>query len=211
MWTLLRGACAALLLALALPAAAQGTANASAAPDALVARISNEVLDALRNDKALQGDPVRIAEMVEAKVLPHVDFEKMTRLAVGLGWRQASAEQRQTLVREFRKLLLYTYSGAVTQISDQNVVMKPLRQGSSADDVVVQSEIVASKGAPVALDYRMEKTAAGWKVYDINVAGVWLVESYRNQFGPEVKANGVDGLIKSLSERNARLAAARKA
>ncbi|MCE2969677.1 MAG: ABC transporter substrate-binding protein [Burkholderiales bacterium] len=209
--SVLRSALSILCLILALPALAQGTANASTAPDTLVARISNEVLDALRTDKALQGDPQRIAEMVESKVLPYVDFEKMTRLAVGLGWRQASAEQRQTLVREFRKLLLYTYSGAVTQISDQKVVMKPLRQGSNADDVVVQSEIVASKGAPVALDYRMEKTAAGWKVYDINVAGVWLVESYRNQFGPEVKASGIDGLIKSLSERNARLAAARKA
>lgn len=211
MLSLLRFALTALGLSLALPLAAQGTANASTAPDALVARISNEVLDALRNDKALQGDPQRIAEMVEGKVLPYVDFEKMTRLAVGLGWRQASVEQRQALVREFRKLLLYTYSGAVTQISDQQVVMKPLRAGTNPDDVVVQSEIVASKGPPVALDYRMEKTAAGWKVYDINVAGVWLVESYRNQFGPEVKANGIDGLIKSLTERNQRLAAARKA
>lgn len=211
MLSLSRLALSALLLVLALPVAAQGTANASTAPDALIARLSTEVLDTLRNDKALQNDPPRIAEMVESKVLPHVDFEKMTRLAVGLGWRQASAEQRQALVREFRKLLLYTYSGAVTQISDQKVVMKPLRAGANPDDVVVQSEIVASKGPPVELDYRMEKTAAGWKVYDINVAGVWLVESYRNQFGPEVKAGGIDGLIKSLTERNQRLAAARKA
>jgi phospholipid transport system substrate-binding protein len=207
----LRLAFLALGLALALPVAAQGTANAGMAPDALVAQLSNEVLDALRNDKALQADPLKIAELVERKVLPHIDFDKMTRLAVGIGWRQASAEQRQALVREFRQLLLYTYSGAVTQISDQKIVMKPLRQGSSADDVVVQSEIVASKGPPVGIDYRMEKTGAGWKVYDINVAGVWLVESYRNQFGPEIKAGGIDGLIKSLTERNQRLAAARKA
>ena len=211
MLSVLRAALSAFCLVLALPAAAQGTTNASVAPDALIGRLSNEVLDALRSDKALQNDPPRIAEMVEGKVLPHVDFEKMTRLAVGLGWRQANPEQRQALVREFRKLLLYTYSGAVTQIGDQKVAMKPVRTGSGPDDVVVQSEIVASKGPPVEIDYRMEKTAAGWKVYDINVAGVWLVESYRNQFGPEVKANGIDGLIKSLTERNARLAATRKA
>ena len=183
------------------PAAAAATQKA--APDVLVRDLSNDVLDSIRKDKSLQsGDPARLNQLVDEKILPHVDFEKMTRLAVGRGWRQASAEQRQALVREFRTLLVRTYSGAVSQVSDHKVQLRPFRAAANETDVVVRTNAVPSRGDSLQLDYRLEKTDAGWKIYDVNVLGVWLVENYRNTFASEVNQGGIDGLIKSLVERN---------
>lgn len=194
-------------------AGAQGTANASVAPlaqmapDALIKSLSNDLLETIRADKALQaGDIAKINVVVDQKVLPYVDFEKMTRLTVGRGWRQASAEQRKALVREFRSLLTYTYSGAVSQISDHKVELRPFRAAPTETDVIVRTQVVASKGEPIQLDYRMEKGDAGWRIYDVNILGVWLVGNYKNSFASEINANGIDGLIKSLTERNKDLA-----
>jgi phospholipid transport system substrate-binding protein len=209
----------AVMAALAAPAAAtaQGTASANVAPlsagapDVLVRTVSNEVLDTIRADKALQsGDIAKLNELVDSKVLPYVDFEKMTRLTVGRAWRQASPEQRQALVREFRALLTYTYSGAMSQVSDHKVELRPFRAAPTDTDVIVRTSVVASKGEPIQLDYRMEKTDAGWKIYDFNILGVWLIENYRNSFASEVNAGGIDGLIKTLTDKNKRLAGGTK-
>lgn len=206
---------AASVLALAAPVTvfAQGTANASVAPspqmapDALIRSLSNDILSTIRADKELQsGDIAKINTIVDRKVLPFVDFEKMTRLTVGRGWRQASADQRSALVREFRALLTYTYSGAISQISDHKVELRPFRAAPGDTDVIVRTHVVASKGEPIQLDYRMEKTDTGWRIYDVNILGIWLVENYRSSFASEISAGGIDGLIKSLTERNKQLA-----
>ncbi len=188
---------------------AQGTAAATAAPsapqtpDALVRSLSDEVLDTIRKDPALQnGDIARINKLIDEKILPHVNFEKMTRLAVGRGWRTASAEQRKQLTREFHTLLVRTYSGALSAVRDQQVKMLPFRMKADDVDVLVRSVVVPSRGENIQLDYRLEKTDSGWKIYDINVLGVWLVENYKNQFSTKINADGVDGLIKQLIEQN---------
>jgi phospholipid transport system substrate-binding protein len=183
---------------------AQGTASASmSAPDALVKSLSEDVLASIRRDPTLQsGDIARLNGLVDEKILPYVNFEKMTRLAVGRGWRDASPEQRQALTREFRSLLVRTYAGAVSAAKDYQVQMKPFRAEPSETDVTVRTQAVPSRGDPIQLDYRLEKTAAGWKIYDVNVLGVWLVENYRNTFAGEINRGGIDGLIKSLAERN---------
>lgn len=207
------GAVAALALVAPITGMAQGTASASVAPsphmapDALIRTLSNDLLSVIRADKELQaGNIEKINKVVDEKVLPYVDFEKMTRLAVGRGWRQASAEQRKALVREFRALLTYTYSGAVSQITDHKVEMRPFRAAPGDTDVIVRTMVVATKGEPIQLDYRMEKTDRGWRIYDVNIVGIWLVENYKNSFASEINANGIDGLIKSLTQRNKDLA-----
>ncbi len=204
-------------LTLAVAVHAQGTTatsiapSAAEAPDALVRRLSNDVLDAIKKDKSLQaGDVARLNALIDEKILPYVDFEKMTRLAVGRGWRQATPEQRERLTREFRTLLVRTYSGAVSAVRDHQVQMRPFRAGPNDTDVIVRTAVVPSRGEPIQLDYRLEKTDAGWKIYDVNILGVWLVENYKNSFAAEIKAGGIDGLIKSLAERNRQLAAADK-
>ncbi len=175
---------------------------ANAAPDELVKKLSTDVLDSIKKDKSLQsGDLGKLQQLVDEKILPYVNFEKMTQLAVGRGWRQATPEQRQTLSKEFRTLLVRTYSGAMSQVQEHQIKMLPFRP-SNPDDVVVRTQVVAPKGDPIQLDYRLEKTAAGWKIYDVNVLGVWLVENYKNSFASEINQNGIDGLIKSLTERN---------
>lgn len=183
---------------------AQGTATAAmTAPDALVKSLSEDVLAAIRKDPTLQsGDIARLNALVDEKILPHVNFEKMTRLAVGRGWREASPEQRQALTREFRSLLVRTYAGAVSTAKDYQVRMLPLRAEAADTDVTVRTQAVPARGDPIQLDYRLEKSGAGWKIYDVNVLGVWLVENYRNTFAAEVSRGGIDGLIKSLTERN---------
>jgi phospholipid transport system substrate-binding protein len=184
----------------------------AAAPDAMVRDLSNEVLNAIKADKALaSGDMMRVQKLVDEKILPYVDFEKMTRLAVGRGWRQATPEQRAALTREFRTLLVRTYSGALSQVKDHQVQLRPFRAQPNESDVMVRTSIVASRGDPIQLDYRLEKTTAGWKIYDVNILGVWLVENYKSQFSSEINANGVDGLIKSLTERNRELDGTKKA
>lgn len=187
----------------AAPSAAQ-PANDAAAPDALVRTLSEEVLETIRNDAALKsGDLNRINKLIDEKVLPHVNFEKMTRLAVSRGWRTASADQRSQLTAEFRALLVRTYSGALSAVKDQKVKVLPFRMKADETDVVVRSVVVVpGRAENVQLDYRLEKTDKGWKIYDINVLGVWLVENYKNQFSAKINAEGVDGLIKQLKQQN---------
>lgn len=190
---------------------AQAATASTAAPDVLVRDLSNEVLNAIRADKALAaGDPNRVQQLVDEKVLPYVDFQKMTRLAVGRGWRQATPEQRAALTREFRSLLVRTYSGALSQVQDHKVELRPFRAQPGDTDVLVRTNIVASRGDPIQIDYRLEKVEAGWKIYDVNILGVWLVENYKTQFASEINANGVDGLIKTLTERNRQLEQGKK-
>lgn len=196
-----------------LAASAQGTAaaNMAASPDIFVRDISNQVLDAIRADKQLAaGEPARVQKLVDEKILPYTDFSRMTQLAAGRGWRQATPEQRQQLTAEFRTLLMRVYSGALSQVRDHKVELKPFRAQASDTDVIVRSTLVASRGEPIPLDYRLMKTDAGWKIYDVNVAGVWLVENYRTQFAQAINAGGIDGLIKQLADRNRALEAAAK-
>src|SRR5512145_762238 len=204
---------AALLAAGAASAQAPAAApSAPTAPEVLVRDLSNEVLATIKADKALaSGDVNRVQKLVDEKVLPYVDFQKMTQLAVGRGWRQATPEQRTTLAREFRTLLVRTYSGALSQVTDHQVKMRPLRAQPSDTDVMVGTNIVASKGDPIQLDYRLEKTDAGWKIYDVNILGVWLVENYKTQFASQINTGGVDGLIKTLTDRNRQLEQGKKA
>ena len=176
------------------------------APDELVKKLSNDVLDKIRGDKEIQGGNFKkLSDFVDATVMPSVNFERMTALSVGRAWRTATPEQQKKLMAEFRALLLRTYSGALTEVKDETLRMKPLRAAAEDTDVIVRSEIVRKRGEPVQLDYRMEKAATAWKIYDVNVAGLWLVESYRNQFSQEVNAKGLDGLIATLVEKNKKL------
>ena len=183
-------------LAASLPALAQD------APDALVRQISAEVIDTAKTDKAIQaGDLSRIVSLVDAKVMPHVNFEVMTRSAVGPQWRSATAEQRQKLQAEFKILLVRVYSGALSQIKDQTVEVTKTVPVPGGSQQVVQTE-VRGKGEPIKLDYRLDKAGADWKIIDVNVGGIWLVQSYRSQFAQEISAGGIDGLIAKLAERN---------
>jgi phospholipid transport system substrate-binding protein len=184
-------------------------ANAQEAPDALVKRISQEVLETAKNDKDIQaGNQKRVLELVEAKILPHVDFQRMTALAAGRFWREATPEQQKQLVNEFRTLLVYTYSGAISQVKDQKLEFKPMRGDAGDTEVEVRSQVLQPRGGdPIQLNYRLEKSPSGWKIYDVNVLGAWLVETYKGNFAAEISKGGIDGLIKALSDRNKRLAA----
>ena len=186
------------LSALALPQAYA----ADEAPDALIKRVSSEVLDKIKIDKSVQaGDMTKVIELVDSQIMPNVNFTRMTASAVGRTWRQATPEQQKKLQDEFKTLLIRTYSGALAQVKDQTVNVKPLRAAAADTEVVVRTEVLG-RGDPIQLDYRLEKAATGWKIYDLNVLGVWLVETYRTQFAQEINAKGIDGLIASLSERN---------
>jgi phospholipid transport system substrate-binding protein len=181
---------------------ASGFAHAQATPEELIKQVSTEVLDAVKADKSIKsGDIQKIIALVDAKVMPHVNFQRMTSSAVGRYWRQATPEQQKRLQDEFKVLLVRTYSGALAQVKDQTVQLKPTRPGSDPNEVVVRTEI-RGQGDPVQLDYRLEKSTGEWKIYDVNVMGVWLVENYRNTFAQEIGANGIDGLIAKLAERN---------
>lgn len=185
-----------------------GFATAQEAPDVLVKRISQEVLEAAKTDKDIQGgNQKKVLELVEAKILPHVDFERMTALAAGRYWREATAEQRKQLTDEFRSLLIYTYSGAISQIRDQKLEFRPFRADPADTEVEVRSQVLQSRGEPIQLNYRLEKTPNGWKIFDMNVLGAWLVESYKGNFASIIGKSGIDGLIKELAEKNKRLAA----
>ncbi|MGB6102068.1 MAG: ABC transporter substrate-binding protein [Comamonas sp.] len=196
--TLARRAMAVLALA-GLPWAAV----AAETPDAFVGRLSNEVLDAVRKDPAIKaGDVHKIVALVDRIILPHLDFKRMTAAAVGPGWRRATPGQQQRLQDEFKQLLVRTYAGALSEVSDLTIVVKPLRAEPGDKDVLVRTE-VRGRGDPIQLDYRLsEKPGEDWKIYNINVMGVWLVETYRSQFGAEVNAKGIDGLIEALVARN---------
>jgi phospholipid transport system substrate-binding protein len=180
-------------------------------PDALIRKVSEEVLTIVRQDKDIQrGDTGKTIQLIEAKVLPHFDFRRMTALAMGREWRKASPEQQQRLADEFRTLLVRTYSNALTGYKDQTVNYKPTRVQPNDTEATVKSEIAQPGGKPIQIDYSVEKLPDGWKVYDVIVAGVSLVTNYRDTFVQEVRANGVDGLIKMLSDKNQQLAAAKK-
>jgi phospholipid transport system substrate-binding protein len=184
-------------------------AQAGKAPDALIKEVSTDVLDSVRADKSIkQGDVQKVISLVDAKVMPHVDFQRMTASAVGRYWRQATPEQQGKLQDEFKVLLVRTYSGALAQVQDQTVELKPMRGTPDDKEVVVKTE-VKGRGDPIQLDYRLAQTAAGWKIYDVNVLGVWLVENYRNSFAQEIGASGIDGLITKLAARNKAAGAAK--
>ena len=191
--------CGASLLCIPVAHAADET------PDQLIKRLSTDVLDTIKADKAIQGGDVsRVVAIVDAKILPNVNFQRMTASAVGPGWRKATPEQQKRLQDEFKTLLVRTYAGALTQVSDQSIFVKPLRAAADDKEVMVRTEVKGS-GDAIQLDYRLEKTpgqGAGWKIYDLNVLGVWLVETYRGQFAQQINAKGVDGLITMLVDRN---------
>ena len=187
--------------------AAPAPASANEAPDALVKRISLDVIDTAKADKEIQaGNQKRVMELVESKILPHIDFERTTALAAGRFWREATPEQKQQLAAEFRTLLVFTYSGALSQIKSQTVEFKPMRGELSDNEVEVRSQVKVERGEPIVLNYRVQKTPAGWKIYDINVLGAWLVETYKGTFASEIGKSGIDGLIRTLAEKNKRLA-----
>jgi phospholipid transport system substrate-binding protein len=189
-----------LLCALAIAAAAPALADT--APDELIRQVSTEVIDTVKSDKAIQaGDVSRIITLVDTKVMPHVNFQRMTASAVGRNWRSATPEQQKRLQEEFKTLLVRSYAGALTQVKDQTVQLKPMRANPGDTEVVVRTE-VKGKGEPIQLDYRLEKSGDTWKIYDVNVVGVWLVEQYRTSFNQEISAGGIDGLIAKLAERN---------
>lgn len=179
------------------------------APDVLVKKISEDVLSAIKADRDLKAGNIRkINELVETRILPYVDFEKMTASAVGRHWNAASPAQKQRILTEFRQLLVYTYSGALSEVRNQTIEFRPLRATPADSFVEVRSQVIQPGTEPIQLNYRMEKTSAGWKIVDVNILGVWLVETYRSSFNVEINKAGIDGLIKTLADKNAGLARA---
>jgi phospholipid transport system substrate-binding protein len=194
----------ALVFMAALAMGTSGVARAAdEAADAFIKRVSSDILDAIKADKSIKnGEVNKIIALVDQRVMPNVNFLRMTASAVGPTWRQATPEQQKRLQEEFKILLVRTYSGALGQVSDQTISVKPLRAAADDKEVLVRTE-VRGKGDPIQLDYRVEKTADGaWKVYNMNVMGIWLVENYKTQFAQEINTKGMDGLIASLADRN---------
>lgn len=180
---------------------------ADEAPDQFIGRLSTDTLDAIKSDKGIAaGDMGRVIALVDSKIMPNVNFARMTAAAVGPAWRQATPEQQKRLQDEFKTLLVRTYAGALAQVTDQSITVKPLRAQPGDAEVLVRTE-VKGKGDPIQLDYRLEKKDDGWKIYDVNVLGVWLVQNYTSSFAQEIGANGIDGLIAKLAERNKSAAA----
>ena len=197
-WTRLVATAFGLSLNLTLPLARA----AEEAPDEMIRRMSMDVLSTIKADKDVQsGDVRKIINFVDTMIMPKVNFLRMTASAVGRSWRQATPEQQKRLQEEFKNLLVRTYAGALSQVQDQTINVKPLRAQAGDTEVIVRTEILG-RGDPIQLDYRMEKTAGVWKIYDLNVLGVWLVETYRTQFAQEISARGMDGLIATLALRN---------
>jgi len=191
------------LIALVFATLFANLALAQEAPDALVKQVTEEVLEIVRKDRSIQnGDAKKAIDLVDAKVSPHFNFLHMTALAVGKDWRKASPQQQQQLAGEFKTLLVRTYSNALTSYKDQKVVYKPFRMNAGDTDVLVRTEVHQPGNKPVQLDYSLEKLDAGWKVYDVNVAGISLVTNYRDQFGQEIRNGGIDGLIKAIAAKN---------
>ena len=185
---------------------AQAGSDKNMPPDQLVKTVSGEVLDIIRKDREIQaGNQKKVIELVQDKVLPHFDFTRMTALAVGPGWRKATPEQQKLLIDQFRMLLVRTYSSGLSAYRNQVIEYKPLRANSGDTDVMVRSEVKQSSGQPVTIDYRMEKSQDGWKVYDVAIGGVSLVTTYRDSFGQEIRQHGIDGLIKALADKNRQL------
>lgn len=178
-------------------------------PDALIKRVSGEVMQVARTDRAIQaGDRKRIYEVVQTLILPHLDFQRGTALTMGRYWREATPQQRERVAEEFRKLLLHTYAGAMSQIRDQTITFKPMRLDPAATSAEVHSEVLLPRRPePVQVSYRLHKTASGWKIYDVNVMGAWLSETYKATFASEISRGGIDGLIRTLEDKNRQLAA----
>ena len=185
-----------------------GVAHADETPDVLVKRISQEVLDIAKNDKDIKsGSKQKILDLVQSKIIPYIDFQRMTELAVGRNWRVATPAQQKDLVKQFSSLLVYSYAGALSTVSDQRLEYKPFRAAPTDTEVEVRSQIVSSRvGDPIQINYRLAKGADGWKIYDFNVAGAWLIENYKGSFSDEISKNGIDGLIATLTAKNAKLA-----
>ena len=180
-------------------------------PDGLIKTVVSDVMASVKSDPEIQkGNIPRVVDLVEKKIVPYTDMRRTTEMAMGSNWKKATPEQQAQLVSEFKNLLIRTYSGALSQLRDQTIQFKPLRAAPDDKEVVVKT-VVIGRGDPVPLDYRLEKTANGWRVYDMNIMGVWLVEAYRNQFANQISQNGVEGLVKFLQDRNKQLAAAKPA
>ena len=187
------------------------TPDQATAPDALIKMVVSDVMASVKADSDIQkGNIPKIVDLVEKKIVPYTDMRRTTEMAMGPNWKKATPEQQNQLVLEFKNLLIRTYSGALSQLRDQTVQFKALRAAPDDKEVIVKT-VVLGRGDPVPLDYRLEKTDKGWKVYDINIMGAWLVEAYRNQFSNQISQNGIDGLVKFLQERNKQLANAKPA
>lgn len=196
------------LFAFAFTTLLSAAAVSQEAPDVLVKQVSEEVLEIVRKDKEIQnGNTTKAISLVDAKVIPHFNFQHMTALAVGKDWRKASPQQQQQLTAEFKTLLVRTYSNALTSYRDQKIVYKPFRMNSGDTDVLVRSEVQQAGHNPVQIDYNLEKLESGWKVYDVSVAGISLITNYREQFAQEVRNGGIDGLINSIAAKNKSLEA----
>jgi phospholipid transport system substrate-binding protein len=176
-------------------------------PDALIKAVTQQVIDQIRGDKSIQsGDINRITQLVNEKILPYTDFRRTTQLAMGRNWRAATPDQQTQVIEQFKTLLIRTYSGALAQVRNQQIEYKPFRASPDDTDVVVRSTVL-NNGQPIELDYRLYKTPQGWRVYDINVLGAWLIQAYQQQFQEKIQQGGVDGLIQFLTQRNQQLAA----
>ena len=198
------------LLLISCTAFAQ-TPDQATSPDALIKMVVTDVMASVKSDPDIQkGNIPKIVELVERKIVPYTDMIRTTEMAMGPNWKKATPEQQNQLVIEFKNLLIRTYSGALSQLRDQTVQFKALRAAPDDKEVVVKT-VVLGRGDPVPLDYRLEKTDKGWKVYDMNIMGVWLIEAYRNQFSNQISQNGIDGLVKFLQDRNKQLASAKPA
>lgn len=196
-------------LALAALMAGPIAQAAPQAPDAFIRDLSNDILETAKKDASLQnGDLAKVIALVDSKILPHTNFRRMTASAVGRYWRQATPAQQQRLQDEFKLLLVRTYAGALSQVKDLSVHLLPMRARPEDTEVIVRTQ-VRGAGEPIQMDYRLEKAGDGWKIYDVNVLGIWLVENYRSTFAQEISKGGIDGLINSLAERNKVAAAAR--
>ncbi|HEY9461115.1 MAG TPA: ABC transporter substrate-binding protein [Paralcaligenes sp.] len=193
-----------LCLGLTGMASAEDAVNPTAAPDQFVQAVGNNTLNAIKQDKTLKtGDLAKINRIVNQYVLPYVNLQKTTRLAAGRYWQQATPAQQQSLVNAFKGTLIRTYSGALTNVDPQSkLTILPFRGEANADDVVVRSTLSQGNGPTIGLDYRLEKTPKGWKIYDLNVEGIWLIQNYRNQFAQQISQNGIDGLIQALNQQN---------
>lgn len=198
-----------LLTCCAVSFIAAGHASAQEAPDKMVQRVTEEVMTIVQSDKSIQsGDRNRIRQVINDKILPNLDFDRTTSLAMGRYWRDATPEQKQQVEKEFRALLIYTYSGAMSLIRDQKITYEPFRADPAATDVEVFAHANSAQGQPVRFGYRLIKNPDGWKVYDVNVLGAWLIQTYKDSFSYEIQRSGIDGLIKTLADKNKRLAAA---
>ncbi|CAG2154042.1 MlaC/ttg2D family ABC transporter substrate-binding protein [Cupriavidus plantarum] len=191
------------------PAHAQVSADAAQTPDGLVKAVVSDVMNTVKSDKDMQsGNIGKITQLVEQKILPHANFEKTTQIAMGRNWSKASPEQQKAITEQFKTLLIRTYAGAIAQIRDQAVQYRPYRGNADDTDATIRTQVI-NKGEPIQMDYRLEKTPEGWKVYDINVLGAWLTEAYKGSFNTIVTQQGIDGVIKTLQDRNKQLANAK--